>query len=179
MSVERSRPVLEQGARSLKDIIIPSKINARLIEMARGEMGGRRYIGVHIRRGDRKPMSWKFSRKPIPINVFLESLQKTAARLDPSLGAAWIATDSVAAIDELAWQDSSYDFYSLSRSSFPELRSSVPTSEYNQSTWNDLPIERRVMETRGMIVDLAMLSGAWNADPEGTVLPEASVCSLS
>ncbi len=92
--------------------------------------------------------------------------------------AVWVASDSINAVDEFSSRAPDIDVFSLGRSSHRELRSCSPISEYNQSTWNELPIEQRVLETRGMIVDLAMLAGAWSADSLGSWAPEASICAL-
>ena len=56
------------------------------------------------------------------------------------------------------------------------LSHSYNDREYYQKTFDKLDIEYRVLATRGMIVDLAMISGLWASGKE--LLPEANICSI-
>jgi len=49
--------------------------------------------------------------------------------------------------------------------------------EYFQDNFKQLDEDVRVQATRGMIVDFAVLSGAWADD--GDLIPEGTVCTVS
>ena len=66
--------------------------------------------------------------------------------------------------------------FSLFTTTQPRLRALASRREYYQNTFNELDIEDRVMATRGMIVDLAMVSGLWASGQD--LLPQANVCSI-
>ena len=65
--------------------------------------------------------------------------------------------------------------FSLNASANADLRALAPKREYVQSEFEQEPEEERVRLTRGMVVDLAMLSGFW-AYP-GEAVPGAVVCA--
>src|ERR1700761_3354163 len=105
---ERLDAIYERAYQSFEKTIIPSEENAQLIAKARHELGNAPYIGVHIRRGDRHPIAWRFHFEPIPIQNYADALQRTWQRLNEMEASAeqevptvWIASDSKQSIQEL------------------------------------------------------------------------------
>ena len=87
----------------------------------------------------------------------------------------WLASDSPPAAREFAVHFSSATAaFSLEHSTNPELRALAPKHEYVQAEFDAEPLQERVRLTKGVLVDLAMVSGLW-AWP-GEVVPAAVVC---
>jgi hypothetical protein len=91
----------------------------------------------------------------------------------------YIATDSLSAQREFinALPSSTWVF-SLSHTDNPNLRALASKKEagYVQSEFNNLRLDERVDQTRGMIVDFAMISGLWAL--ENDIVPGATVCTI-
>ncbi|KAJ7269376.1 hypothetical protein B0H12DRAFT_1200563 [Mycena haematopus] len=120
------------------------------------------YLGVHIRRGDRSP-DWRSA---------VESWTR--------LGLEVSAEDNLVqpfpdAAKEFADSFSPDRVFSLSGSKREELRLLASPEEYFQDIFMTLPDSVRVQATRGMIVDFALLSGAWAND--GDLIPMDGLCS--
>ena len=169
------------------------------------------YVGVHIRKGDRRPAAFFFyPGETIPsakyVTAARESWDKfygnasSSASSPASIDAAdvgdahevdlssghedtypappvmWLASDSPTAVREFTGNFSAATaIFSLNASANAELRALAPTREYVQGEFEQEPEEERVRLTRGMVVDLAMLSGFW-AYP-GEAVPGAIVCA--
>ncbi|KAF9066325.1 hypothetical protein BDP27DRAFT_1024748 [Rhodocollybia butyracea] len=164
------------------------------------------HIGVHIRRGDLKA---KFAKGPggyVAMDDFVRAVQGIKDRFfsaDVPAVMLYIGSDDPHAIEDftsrLTNSESKFNTFSLSTAS-PSLRILASRKEYVQSEFNNLPeypdlkineveslaeiglpVERtRVLLTRGMVVDLALMSGLWiPEDGEGEVTgvgkPEATV----
>src|SRR6267378_3427225 len=111
--LNRLKPIFESSARSLGSTIRPNVRNMELLHLAQaefslfltrisqGEKGASsRYVGTHIRRGDRKSLSYSFPNRKIPIKDYLDAVKKTWARLrngTPSqiYPVVYLATDSL------------------------------------------------------------------------------------
>jgi len=146
------------------------------------EMG---YVSVHIRRGDRSP-DWKVYGRPyIPISEFVDGAVESWTRLGLELSRedklvqpfVYIASDSPAAEKEFSDSFSPDRVFSLSGSKREELRLLASPEEYFQDIFMTLPDPIRVQATRGMVVDFAVLSGAWAAD--GDLIPDGTICAVS
>ncbi|KAG7451788.1 uncharacterized protein BT62DRAFT_880988 [Guyanagaster necrorhizus] len=182
-NTNRLKPIYDFAAGSLRNTIIPNIENARLISSARAEVAvlSSMYLSVHLRRGDRKPSSYAYHGGYVPTNDFVDALDDAARRLQrgdhPSL--VYLASDSPTALEEISTLLPSV--YSLSRSANAELKSLVSPGEYFQRDFDKYDLETRIRATRGMIVDFALLSGAWNeAGPDAVVCTVSSaVCKLS
>ena len=89
----------------------------------------------------------------------------------------WLASDSSAAVREFEGGFSAATaLFSLNRSANADVRALAPVREYVQAEFEKEALAERVRLTRGMVVDLAMVSGLW-AWP-GEVVPGAVVCGV-
>ena len=87
----------------------------------------------------------------------------------------WLASDSPPASREfISAFPTATAVFSLAHSTNSELRALAPVHEYVQAEFDKESLEERVRLTRGMIVDLAMVSGLWSWP--GEVVPGAVVC---
>ncbi|KAI0964082.1 hypothetical protein AcW1_000984 [Taiwanofungus camphoratus] len=157
------------------------------------------YISVHIRRGDRKAESWAFHNSYVPLGNYVQATRDTWERLyinstsptsasDPAPTSApnhfpappitYVASDSPDALrDFLAAFPSSTAVFALDLSTDPDLRGLAPQREYVQEEFEMEEEDERIRLTRGMIVDLAIMSGLWAW--EGEVVPGAVICTIS
>ena len=171
---------------SFSQVILPSSSMATLIRRARDELtsdpesGSPTYLSVHIRRGDRHGMTWKYHNKHLPTSLYVDAALETWQRLNPTSQGSllfYVASDSPTAIEDFLHQlPNNVRVFSLGWSDDDELRLSASPRPYVQHEFNMLSEEERVRLTKGMIVDFALLSGLW-AD-EGDVRPYATVCGL-
>jgi hypothetical protein len=169
---------------SFTETIRPNAQNAALIRSARAELSRiattRQYIGVHIRRGDRHAVSWKYQAGYVPIPQYAQAVQDTSSRLLAQIEspiAVYIASDSPSANAELVNSLPSHTrLFSLARSQNRQLQALASPNEYVQREFDKLDLEERVNLTRGMVIDFAMLNGmwAWNDD----IIPQATVCTI-
>jgi len=144
------------------------------------------YISVHVRRGDRFAASFPHRGSYVPVNEFVSAAQETWSRLYgndtpsayPAPPVMYLASDSPDARKEYkASFPTNTAIFSLDTSTEASLSALAPKSEYIQQEFNELELDERIRLTRGMIVDLAMLSGLWAW--EGDVVPGAAICTLS
>ena len=138
------------------------------------------YLAVHVRRGDRKPASYEFLDNKIPLYLYMDGVKDTWARLhtgheSKANPVVYFASDSTAAEQQFS---KLYDgpIFSLFGTTHPRLRALASPREYYQNTFNELDIEYRVLATRGMVVDLAMVSGLWASGRD--LLPQANICAI-
>ncbi|EJU02828.1 hypothetical protein DACRYDRAFT_65986 [Dacryopinax primogenitus] len=176
-SVGRQRPILEMGRKSLMETIRPKQHIIDLIYQTRKTLREHPYVGVHIRRGDQAAMSWRYHKGYVPTHEYVNAI----VTLLPDIKTVYIATDvlsAVAEFTELAPEE--WNVHTLSATVGSEVEYPVDreTEGYFQKQWEeDIPNKERIALTRGMIVDLALVTGAW-ADDE-SVQPVAVVCTLS
>ncbi|ESK96166.1 hypothetical protein Moror_7307 [Moniliophthora roreri MCA 2997] len=184
-NLNRARPIFDQALESLTTTIRPNAENTALIRGVREELStllsppNANYISVHIRRGDSKPSSWKYTQSgPVPIEEFVESVSSTWKRLkilDPQF--VYVASDSPAALSQFDKAADGTRTYSLSKSSREEIRALASPDEYDQSDFDQIySLDERVQQTRGMIVDLALVSGLWSDSQN--VQPQAIICTI-
>ncbi len=148
------------------------------------------YVGVHIRRGDRKAEAWPHRGQYVPITDFVTAAREAWTRLlsssilSPSQPGpvVWVASDSPEAQEEFleaepgAGPAIKTTVFSLARSKNDKLRALASQREYVQSEFDSYPFEERVNATKGALIDFALLSGAWVWDDEAR--PMASVCTI-
>lgn len=191
-SLNRLKPIFDTSSQSLKSVIIPNEWNTKLIHLARKELSafiqeinerdnsGSVYVATHIRRGDRKSHSYIFPDRKIPLEDYSNAVTSTWARLNPSSASSnpivYLATDSPAVYDQFS-QLYQGEFFSLFDTTDPRLRPLASPGEYFQKTFDELDIHERITATRGMIVDLAIVSGLWPAE-DADIKPEAVVCAI-
>jgi len=147
------------------------------------------YVAVHIRRGDRHASAFPYRGKHVPLENFVEAARDAWTRLYgedaagdaagfPAPPIAYVASDSHATAHEFVSAfPASTAVFSLDSSTDPALRALAPQHEYVQDEFDAMEAEDRVRLTRGMVVDLAMLSGFWAW--ESDVVPGATICTLS
>ena len=137
-------------------------------------------MAIHLRRGDRKPASYEYH-DYIPTQELAQAANDNWRRLHPdsdglpSKSIVYVASDSPSAWSEFL-EDFDGQTFSLFVSEIPSLRDVASPGEYYQEHFNKLSENERVMATRGMIVDFAMLSGMWTGKDD--ILPVASLCSI-
>ena len=169
--------------------IRPTSANRDLIKLARdsfssflrneerGTASDLLFFSTHIRRGDRKTLSFSFPDRKVPTQDYIDAIKSAWSRLHHSnkLPAVYLATDSPEAHEEFV---QSYDgaVYSLFTAPDPLLRAVASPGEYYQNRFENMNLRSRITATTGMIVDLAILSGLW-PENEGLV-PDAVICAL-
>ena len=161
---------------------------AALIQRARDELvsgpenGSPTYLSIHIRRGDRLGMTWKYHSKHLPTHLYIDAALETWQRLNPTNQGSllfYVASDSPAAVEDFLQQlPNNIRVSSLGWSDDEELRSCASPRPYVQDEFNTLSEEKRVRLTKGMIVDFALLSGLWMDEDGPGVRPYATVCGL-
>jgi hypothetical protein len=145
------------------------------------EMG---YLSVHIRRGDREPAWRVYGQEYLPLSDYVESVVESWTRLGLEVSAddklvqpfVYIASDSPAVVKEFAEFFSPERVFSLSKSRREELRLLASPQQYFQDIFMTLPDPIRIQATLGMIVDFALLSGAWATD--GDLIPDGTICAV-
>jgi len=185
--LNRLKPIFEIAAQSFLKTILPNSQNLALIQSARDEFvnlvgkGSFEYLAVHLRRGDKHAISWRYKGGYVPISEYADAVSATALRLFADAQTPiplYIASDSPTAQSELVGAlSTSTKAYTLASSTLPNLNAIASPTEYVQTEFDQLPEEERVSLTRGALLDFAMLSGMWT--PLGQPLPRAMICTLS
>ena len=192
IAINRLKPIFESALQSFESTIRPNAHNLELIKLTQDEfratvhdvqvdnLSKLTYLAVHVRRGDRKPASYGFLDNKIPLYLYMDGVKDTWTRLhtgheSKANPVVYFASDSSAAEQQFS---KLYDgpTFSLFATAHPRLRALASPREYYQNTFNELDIEYRVLATRGMVVDLAMVSGLWASGED--ILPQANVCSI-
>ena len=201
--LNRLKVIYERARESLQHTIRPNAATALLIRSVRAEFASLlpnstsglsssdvgRYIAVHIRRGDRYGLSWKYHGKYIPIKDYAEVTSSTWSRLflDPDLPPSSHPPSPVVylAFDDPTTQENyraqlpaDTTLFSLVESTDGELRALSSPIAYVQKEFDALWEVERAKRTRGMIVDFAMIGGFWNWESEGNIVPGAVVCTI-
>ena len=173
---------------SFSQVILPTPRMATLIRKARDELmsdagsGPSKYMSVHIRRGDRLGLTWKYHRTHLPTSLYVDAALETWRRLKPTGQGNplfYVASDSPAAPEEFINQlPNNAQAFSLTWSEDEELRAIASPRSYVQEEFNALSEEERIRLTKGMIVDFALLSGLWTNEHDPDMRPYATVCGL-
>ena len=171
---------------SFSEVILPSLGLSTLIHKARDELvsgtesRSQEYMSVHIRRGDRLGMTWKYHKAHLPINLYVGAALETWQRLNPTSSPLfYVASDSPDALEEFVGQlPNNARAFSLIWSDDEELRAIASPRPYVQEEFNTLRKEERIRLTKGMIVDFALLSGLWVNQDDADTRPYATVCGL-
>ncbi|KAF7307232.1 hypothetical protein MIND_00516900 [Mycena indigotica] len=205
--LNRLKPIYNAAQKSFEAIIKPSSQSATLIKWAREEMQdmvtkhyqarsfkgqsqeyefrSMGYIGVHIRRGDQS-RTWKvYGQQYVPVSDYVDGVVGAWSRLDlelskddkPVTPVAYIASDDPAVMKEFSSSFDSHRVFSLSTSKRKELRELASPGAYVQNDFMNIDEKTRVTATRGMVVDFALVSGAWANT--GDLIPDATVCGIS
>ncbi|KAG8764291.1 hypothetical protein FRC11_005095 [Ceratobasidium sp. 423] len=192
-STARLKPIFNRAFDSFESFIILNDKNIRLLRQARSELRRRiqlntnseavaTYMSVHIRRGDRRAMSWEFI-KPgtdgyVPIQNYVDAVQKTWSQMGlPGRPHIYVASDDPVSLDEFTKLSPGY-VYSLRQwgidggrvressvtDAAEELAELASPSAYVQTEWMNRTEEQRIRLTRGMIVEMALLSELWDDD---------------
>lgn len=171
---------------SFSQVILPSPGMAALIRRARDELmlmnEAPKYLSVHIRRGDRVGLTWKYHQTHLPTSLYVDAALEAQQRLNPEGQGSplfYIASDSPTAPEEFLEQlPSNIRAFSLLWSDDEELRSIASPRSYVQDEFNAMGEEERIRLTKGMVVDFALLSGLWMDEHDPDVRPYATVCGL-
>ncbi|KAG5654158.1 hypothetical protein H0H81_006870 [Sphagnurus paluster] len=188
-NLNRVKPQFNFAEQSLLNTIRPNRDNARLIRKARFELSSLSspdgtafdsYVSLHLRRGDRGPAF--YHGEYVPVRDFVSAGTDAWQRLNPGKSASslmfYVATDSSTIQREVVGLTAArYTTYSLYQSADPELRGVASPEEYRQKEFDTLEKTARIRATQGMIVDFALLSGAWANEDDA--LPQATVCTIS
>lgn len=184
----RLKPIYAMALSSFSQVILPSPKMAALIRKARDELvsategEASKYLSVHIRRGDRLGLTWKYHNTHLPTGLYVDAALETWQRLNLTSQASpffYVASDSPVASEEFLEQlPSNFRAFSLGWSDDEELRSIASPHSYVQDEFNTLGEEERSMLTKGMVVDFALLSGLWINEHDPDVRPYATVCGL-
>ncbi|KAJ7754981.1 hypothetical protein DFH07DRAFT_743437 [Mycena maculata] len=180
-----SAELIQWARQELLDKVTQHYQNPRTLKGVQDDGPAMGYLGVHIRRGDRKPTWRVYNSLYIPISDFVDAVVESWSRLSLELSAddklvqpfVYVASDSPVADQEFAESFSPERVFSLSRSQREELRAIASPGEYFQDNFKELDEDVRVQSTRGMVVDFALLSGAWSDD--GDLIPEGTICTAS
>ena len=169
-------------------LILPSPPIATLIGKARvgltsdveGESA--EYLSVHIRRGDRLGMTWKYHRTHLPTSLYVDAALGAWRRLNPTSEESplfYVASDSPEASEDFVNQlPTNARAFSLGWSSDEELKAIASPRSYVQEEFNTLSEEERIRLTKGMVVDFALLTGLWTNEEDPDVRLTANVCGL-
>ncbi|KAJ7204366.1 hypothetical protein GGX14DRAFT_698778 [Mycena pura] len=180
----RSKELIQWAREELQVKIANHYQNPRSFKGVQADGPAMGYIGLHIRRGDRSAQ-WRAYGSYVPLTEYVQGVVDTGSRLGleppvedkPVQPFTYIASDSPAAINEFSSSFSQDRVFSLSASKRQELRELASQEPYVQNDFMTLEEDVRVRATRGMVVDFALLSGAWAQD--GDLIPDATVCAVS
>ena len=140
------------------------------------------YLSVHIRRGDRLGMTWKYHRTHLPTKLYIDAALKSWQRLNPTSEGSplfYVASDSPEASEDFVDQlPTNARAFSLVWSGDEELRAIASPRPYVQEEFNALSEEERIRLTKGMVVDFALLSSLWKNEEDPDVRLSATVCGL-
>jgi hypothetical protein len=188
--LNRLKPIFKSAEESFASTIVPNSVNKDLIKLARQKLLillsdvnqwpnhlHLPFVSTHIRRGDRKTLSYSFPDRSIPIQNYADAIKLTWSRLhnDDALPVVYLATDSPE-----VHQDFTQLYHGVVFSLFdihePRLHALASPGEYYQEHFARMDLLSRITATRGMIVDLAVLSGLWPS--EDAIKPDAVICAL-
>ncbi|KAJ7657991.1 hypothetical protein B0H17DRAFT_1021236 [Mycena rosella] len=181
----RSAELIQWARQELSEKVTAHYQNPRSFKGVQADGPTMGYLGVHIRRGDRN-RQWHIYNEPyVPIPDYVDGVVESWGRLNLELSAdnnlvqpfVYIASDSPAAEKEFAGAFSPDRVFSLSGSRREELRAIASPGDYFQDDFKKLEEDVRVTATRGMVVDFAVLNGAWSED--GDLIPEGTICAIS
>lgn len=140
------------------------------------------YLSVHIRRGDRLGMTWTYHNTHLPTSLYVDAALETWRRFNPASEGDplfYVASDSPAAVEDFLDQlPRNVVVTSLAWSEDEELRAIASPRSYVQEEFNMLGEEERILLTKGMIVDFALLTGLWREEHDPEVQPYATVCGI-
>ncbi|CAG7853837.1 SubName: Full=Uncharacterized protein {ECO:0000313/EMBL:CCA67733.1} [Serendipita indica DSM 11827] len=196
--VSRLRPIFEHAAVSFRETIqLSDNLREHLRKLRNVVHTNKPYVGVHIRHGDKYPANQQWKGDYVPISEYIKlttevwetvrGMQSTQIEPFPRI---YVATDSLAAFSDhlslsptfsLATEERILGLHAASSLSYGERdwRFMASPHGYVQRVFSGGKTrpEERVRWTQGMLLDFAMLSGAWLED--GARAPEAVVCTAT
>lgn len=190
--LSRQKPIYDHAAVSLKETILPSDSLRQELTQIRRLHANKPYVGMHIRHGDRYPANQKWRDDYVPITEYVKatleawrilraSHPREAEDAHPSV---YVATDSYAAFqDHLALSPAPHNVWGLhaaaNSNAERKWRWMASPHGYVQRVFMGRKIrpEERKRWTQGMVLDFAMLSGAWLE--EGERAPGAVICTFT
>ncbi|KZT73267.1 hypothetical protein DAEQUDRAFT_808385 [Daedalea quercina L-15889] len=194
--VSRRRPIYDHAVWSLSHIIRPDSHMISLIRAARSEIASilslpydshtqyEPYIGVQLTHQLSPNVSTP------SLKDYVQAVHDAWTRLYPntpipaSSGAGhfpappimYIAADAPEALrGYVAAFTPATAKFALDLSTNADLRALAPEHTYDPVHFREVPVGERISLTRGMLVDLALVSGLWTEDAH--VVPGATVCA--
>ncbi|PVF96089.1 hypothetical protein CPB86DRAFT_527541 [Serendipita vermifera] len=190
----RQKPIYEHAYASFQETILPNEWIREEISELRRRLAKKPYVGIHIRHGDRYPANQKWEGDFVPTSEYVATTTRMWNTLrtqrptdvrerQPSV---YIATDSFAAFQDFrslsglpagnVWGLHEADKLLNGRRRWKLLAS---PHGYVQRVFNGRKTrpEERARWTKGMIIDYALLSGAWLG--EGERGPSAVICTAT
>lgn len=185
--MNKVHPIFRAAETSFQSTIRPNPHNLGLIKTAREELsaflrqeGAETYLAAHIRRGDHKSAHLDYPSRRVPLSNYLEGVQHTWLKLHKEdarkqQAPVYFASDSRAAFEEFkaTYKGPVFSIFSVGDQVLRELAS---PGEYFQSEFASLDSLTRTRSTRGMILDLALISGLWPT--EKNLHPDATICAI-
>ncbi|KAH8835078.1 hypothetical protein DL96DRAFT_1702083 [Flagelloscypha sp. PMI_526] len=161
--------------------------------------GGTSYMSIHIRRGNKHSLWQEYNYSNVPLQNFADAVHKQwpnfYLRAHPNTTEVtipdpivYLASDDRQAIWNMTELFAKDTTFSLPTSGHADLASLASTAPYVQQEFEKLSVDERIRNTKGMVIDLAMLAGLWSDDgtlseEEGgiaaTLKPDAVVCTES
>ncbi|KAJ6575476.1 hypothetical protein B0H19DRAFT_1128880 [Mycena capillaripes] len=181
----RSLQLIQWAREELLEKLTEHYRHPRSFQGAQDDASDMGYISVHIRRGDLAPAFRVYGQQYLPLSDYVDNAVESWTRLGLELSPddklvqpfVYIASDSPEAETEFANSFSPDRIFSLSMSKREELRALASPGEYFQDIWMTFSDDVRIPATHGMLVDFAVLSGAWAK--KGDLIPDATVCAVS
>ncbi|KAG8814146.1 putative protein serine/threonine kinase, partial [Serendipita sp. 399] len=176
-------------AREVSYFLSSKGVGSEHLTRLRHRFASKPHIGIHIRHGDRYPTNQKWRGDYVPISEFTKATKETwytlrtthqshYSDLKPTV---YVATDSYAALEDYkALAGNSVESIgALQTSGDHTWRYMASPHGYVQRVFNGRKTrqDERNRWTQGVILDFAMMSGAWLADGERG--PGASICTAS
>ena len=167
---------------------MPSTTIRKEITKLRQERATKPYIGIHIRHGDRFPDNQKWRDDYVPIREYTTATSRIWGSLKSSnppevqedKPTVYVATDSYAAFqDYLSLSPAPENVWGLHASDKHSWKFMASPHGYVQRVFEGRKTrpEERKRWTQGMILDFAMMSGAWLTPGERG--PLATLCTLT
>lgn len=186
--MSRMRPIYDHAFTSFQDTIQPNKALRKELTKLRQQQAQQPYIGVHIRHGDRYPENQKWRDDYIPISEYTQSTSRIWEQLKTSSPPSvrdqapnvYVGTDSYAALqDYISLSATPNNVWGLHISDNRSWKFMANPHGYVQRVFEGRKVrpEERKRWTQGMILDFAMISGAWLR--EGERGPLATLCTAT
>lgn len=184
----RIQPIYERAFTSFQSTILPSLSIRRELTQLRQQHAQTPYLGIHIRHGDRYPDNREWRGDYVPISQYISATssmwEKALASSTPEVSTdkptVYVASDSYAAFqDHLALSLSPDNVWGLHIAGETKWKYMASPQGYVQRVFEGRKTrsEERKRWTQGVVLDFAMISGAWLE--EGEKGPVGTICTAT